>query len=141
MDAVTIAGGLVLGQIISKKLSESVDALKDGKIRGAALAALGIFGGRMLPPAMKGVASGIAASGIYTIAKELAPETIQGFSEDAMGQLSPAEVDLIESMAVESEVSGLDTDLSSTMTGNMDSDVMSTVTGIDDEDEDEEENF
>jgi hypothetical protein len=90
---------------------------------------------------MKGVASGIAASGIYTIAKELAPETIQGFSEETMGQLSPAEVDLIESMAVESEVSGLDMDLSSTMTGNMDSDVMSTVTGIDDEDEDEEENF
>jgi hypothetical protein len=141
MDAVTIAGGLVLGKIVDKMLADKVEALKDGKIRGAALAAVGIFGGRMLPANLKGVANGIAASGIYTIAKEVMPDTINGFDEDAVGQLSPAEVDLIESMAIESEVSGLDQDVSSTVTGNMDSDVMSTVTGMDEDEEDEEENF
>jgi len=141
MDALMIAGGLVVGKIIDKQLADKVEALKDGKIRGAALAAVGIFGGRMLPANLKGVANGIAASGVYTIAKELLPDTINGIESDAVGQLSPAEVDLIESMAIESEVNGLDQDVSSTVTGTMDTDVMSTVTGMDDEDEDEEENF
>lgn len=134
MDAVTVGAGLVAGQFLGKMLQDKVPALSDGKIRGAALAAAGIFGGRYLPKGMKGVALGVAASGVYQVAKELLPDTIAG---DAMGALSPADVDLIENMALESEMQGLDEDIQSTVSGSMDTDVMSTVTGADDDDDDD----
>lgn len=136
MDAVTVGAGLVAGQFLGKMIADKVPALSDGKIRGAALAAVGIFGGKFLPKNMKGVALGIAASGVYQVAKELLPDTIAG---DAMGQLSPADVELIENMALESEMTGLDSDVMSTVTGSMDADVMSTVTGAGDDDDDDDD--
>jgi len=147
MDAAFIAGGLIVGQIVSKQLEDKVEALKDGKIRGAALAALGIVGGRMLPGGLAKLGTGIAAAGLYNVAKELMPQTIGELTDDGMGALSPAEVDLIENMALESEVTGLeeamdeeitgmDTDVMSTVTGDLDTDVMSTVTGMDDDEDD-----
>jgi len=149
MDALMVGGGLIAGQIISKQLG-TIKALEDQKIRGAALAGLGILGGNFLPKNLGGIALGISASGIYTLAKELMPDTIAADlldeDDDGLGALTPAQVDLIENMAVESElVSGdLDAEVSSTLGSTMDSDVMSTVTGMDDADsvgEDEEEDF
>lgn len=136
MDALTVAGGLVAGQMLGKLLQDKVPQLSDGKMRGAALAALGIFGGKFLPAKMKGVALGIAASGVYQVAKEVLPDTIAG---DGMGQLNAADVELIENMALESEVNGLDEDLNTTMNGSMDADVVSTVTGADDDDDEDDE--
>jgi hypothetical protein len=136
MDAVTVGAGLVAGQYLGKMLADKVEALSDAKIRGAALAALGIFGGKFLPPGMRGIALGVAASGVYQVAKEVLPAgTIAG--DDSLGQLSPADVELIENMALESEMTGFDSDLRSTMTGSMDADVMSTVTGTGDDDDDD----
>jgi len=138
MDAVTVGAGLVAGQFIGKTLQDKVPQLADGKIRGAALAALGIFGGKFLPKSMKGVALGIAASGVYQVAKEILPDSIAG---DSMGALNPADVELIENMALESEVNGLEDDLNSTVTGSMDADVVSTVTGADDDDDDDDDAY
>jgi hypothetical protein len=149
MDALMVGGGLIAGQIISKQL-EKMKALEDAKIRGAAIAAIGILGGNMLPKNLSGVALGIGASGIYTLAKELAPDVIGidlDDEDDSLGALTPAQVDLIENMAVESElVTGdLDAEVSTTLGSSMDADVMSTVTGMDDDaediGEDEEEDF
>lgn len=138
MDAVTVGAGLVAGQFIGKTLQDKVPQLADGKIRGAALAALGIFGGKFLPKSMKGVALGIAASGVYQVAKEVLPDSIAG---DSMGALNPADVELIENMALESEVNGLEDDLNSTVAGSMDADVVSTVTGADDDDDDDDDAY
>ncbi len=140
MDAVTVSAGLVAGQYLGKMLQDKVSALEDGKIRGAALAALGIFGGRMLPKGFQGVALGVAASGIYQLAKEVMPDTIAGI-DDSVGQLTAAEVDLIENMALESEVTGLDEDVDSTVGMDLDAEVVSTVTGADEDDDDDSEDY
>lgn len=131
-DAAGVAGGMIAGQYLGQMLSEKVEALKDGKMRGAALLVLGVVGAEYAPKMLRSVCIGLSASGAYQLAKELLPPgTIAG----ELGALTPGDVDLIESMALESEVNGLDEDLRDTVTG-MDEDVVSTVTGADD-DEDE----
>lgn len=132
-EAVKIAAGLVAGQYLGRVLAEKVPQLADGKLRGGAMAAVGVFGAKYVPASLRGVALGVAASGAYQLAKELLPEgTIAG----DMGALNPADVELIENMALESEVNGLDEDVQDTVTG-MDADVVSTVTGADDDDDDD----
>lgn len=135
MDAGKVGLGLVAGQWVGQKLAEKVEALADGKMRGAALIGIGVLGAKYMPPNMRGVALGVAASGVYQLAKEmLPPGTIAG-----IGDLSAADVELIENMALESEVNGLEGDLRETMNGGMDSDVVSTVTGSDDDGDDDED--
>jgi hypothetical protein len=134
MDAVTVGAGLVAGQWVGRMLDNHVAPFKDAKLRGAALAAVGILGAKYMPKGLKGVALGVAASGVYQIAKEVMPNTIAGTE---IGQLSPADVELIENMALESELSGLEDSVAETVTGGMDAEILSTVTGADDDDDDE----
>lgn len=127
MEAATIAGGLVAGQYLGKILAEKVPQLADGKIRGAAMIAVGVLGAKYVPKGFRGIALGVAASGAYQLAKEVLPAgTISG----DIGALNPGDVELIEAMALESEVNGLEDDMEDTMTG-MDQDVVNTVTGAD----------
>lgn len=134
MEAGAVGLGLIAGQYVGGQLATKVEALADGKIRGAALIGIGVLGAKYAPRSMRGIAIGVAASGVYQLAKEvLPPGTIAG-----IGDLSPADVELIESMALESEVNGLDSDIRETVNGGMDADVVSTVTGMDDDDEDED---
>ena len=132
MEAGKVGIGLIAGQWLGQKLSEKVEALQDGKMRGVAMAAVGVVGAKYVPASMRGVALGVAASGMYQLAKAAFPEHIAG-----IGELSPADVDLIESMALESEVNGLGEDARETLDGLGD-EAASTVTGVDDEDDDEE---
>ena len=136
MEAGKVGIGLVAGQYIGQKLSEKVEALQDGKMRGAALIGVGVLGAKYVPASMRGIAMGVAASGVYQLAKEmLPPGTIAG-----IGELSPADVDLIESMALESEVNGLDGDMRETVDG-LDGDAGSTVTGMDDDEDGEDADY
>jgi hypothetical protein len=68
------------------------------------------------------------------------PDTIAGI-DDSVGQLTAAEVDLIENMALESEVTGLDEDVDSTVGMDLDAEVVSTVTGADEDDDDDSEDY
>lgn len=137
MEVLSVAGGMIAGQAVGKIMQDKVPQLADGKLRGAALIALGVLGAKSAPASMRGVAVGLAASGAYQLAKEVAPGVIGSIGADA-DRLSPADVDLIESMALESEIQGLEDDVDETVSGNMDESVIQTVTGDDDDDDDDD---
>lgn len=141
MDVLGIVGGLVAGQFVAKMAADKIPALANGKVRGAAILGLGVVLAKQAPKQFQPVALGLAASGGYQVAKELMPNAIAGIGAiGAAPELSPAEVDLIENMALESEMQGLETDLDDTVTGpdTMRESVVDTVTGTDDDDDDDD---
>lgn len=139
MDVVGIVAGLVAGQFAAKLAQDKIPALADGKIRGAAILGLGVVLSKQAPKQFRPVALGLAASGGYQVARELMPSAIAGIGGIGADQgLSPTEVDLIENMALESEMQGLEDDLDDTVNGpdTMRESVVDTVTGTDDDDDD-----
>jgi len=134
METLTITGGVVAGQMLGKLLADKVPQLADGKLRGAAMLAIGIVGSKYVPRQLRGVAIGVAVSGGYQLAKELMPQMIAG----GIGALSAADVELIENMALESEVNGLEDGFNDTVNGDLETNAVNTVTGVGDDDEDED---
>lgn len=111
------------------KMEKLPEPLKDGKIRGGAIALLGVAGARYANKSLRQVALGAGGMGLVIAAKEMLPSGfINGIGRD---ELSPAEADLIESLAL----NGLEDDLDDTLKGDMDQDVSDTVTGDDDDDD------
>lgn len=114
-----------------QKIEKLPEALKSGKARGALIFGLGTAGARYANKSLRQVAMGVGGTGVVIAAKELLPAgIISGIGRD---ELSPAEADLIESLAL----NGLEGDATDTMTGDMDADVSDTVTGDDDDGDDD----